>query len=113
MESISCVIRPLIEKVEKLGRTTLIIYRYKLMIKISILLASILVGLLVSFCVLLATISLNIALANLLGLILKSTFLGYLIVSFIYILMGFLIYIFRLSILSKLQNYILVKLQSD
>lgn len=113
MEYISSIINPIIEKMESIGKTSLVLYKYELMLKTSTILACLLYVFLISFCALLASISLNIAMAHWVGRLLGNIVFGYLFVSMFYTLIIFLIYILRARILSKIQNYLLLKIQSS
>jgi amino acid transporter len=113
MEYISGLFNTFIEKMESIGKTSLVLYRYELMLKTSTLLACILYVFLISFCVLLASISFNIAMAQWVGRLLGDIVLGYLIVSLIYTLMIFFIYSIRVTIIAKIQNYLLLKIQPN
>lgn len=113
MEYISSIINPFIEKMESIGKTSLVLYKYELMLKTSTLLACLLYVFLISFCALLAGISFNIAAAHWVGRLLGNIVFGYLLVSLVYTLIIFLIFSLRAKVLSKIQNYLLLKMQSN
>lgn len=113
MNYISSIINPFIEKMESISKTSLVLYKYELMLKTSTIIACLLYVFLISFCALLAGISINIAAALWVGRLLGNIIFGYLFVFMFYTLIIFLIYTLRATILSKIQNYLLLKIQSN
>jgi hypothetical protein len=112
MEYINSIINPIIDKIETLGKTSVEIYKYKIMLKASTLLTCLAYLFILSFFMLLMAININIAIAHWMGGLLGNIVFGYLVVSIFYILIILLIYIRRSAILTRIQNYILTKFQS-
>lgn len=110
MENFNSNLSRLFEKIEIIGKTTLDIYKYKLMLTISSLVAWLIFTTLVASCALMAAISFNIALADWIGRLSDSMVNGYIIVGIFYSLIIFLIYFFQAAMLTKLQNFILNKI---
>jgi hypothetical protein len=112
MEYINSIINPIIDKIETLGKTSVEIYKYKIMLKASTLLTCLVYVFILSFFTLLMAININVAVAHWMGGLLGNIVFGYLVVSIFYILIIFLIYIYRSPILTRIQNYILTRFQS-
>jgi hypothetical protein len=106
------IINPLAEKIEKLSRTSLEICKYKIELKTSNVFANLIFLFILSFCILLMTISLNIAAANWLGGLFKNIVMGYLTVSIFYFLITLLIFVLRRPILITIQNKLLTQFQT-
>jgi hypothetical protein len=105
------IIDNIIDKIETLGKTQLEIYKYRLMLKTSTLLASLIYILIISFFLLLMAITFNIATAHWVGGLLGNIVLGYLIVSAVNAFIALIIYVFRYAIKSTIQDNILNHIQ--
>jgi hypothetical protein len=112
MELIDNIIDPLIDKLEVLGHTQIEIYKYRLMLKSSALVASLISMFFISFFLLLMAITFNIALGNWVGVILGSIVHGYIIVAVLNALIALFIYVYRSPIRNRIQDTILTNLQN-
>jgi membrane protein required for beta-lactamase induction len=112
MEHINNIIKPLIDKIETLSKTQIEIYKFRIMLKTSSLMATMIFIFLISFFLLLMAITLNIALAHCIGGLLGNIIFGYLIVSLFYAIVVISIYCCRCAIHSCIQDNILHKFQN-
>ncbi len=88
-------IETLFEKAEAFGKTSLELYRLKAIEKLATITSDFVSNLVLIICIALFFMMLNIAIALLVGDLLGHAYLGFLIVSGVYLLAFLLIYILR------------------
>ena len=110
MKDQKIVIEEVFKKVENYTRTTFELHKLKFIGKSSSVVSILLLYVTLFIITLFFVSFINIALALLVGKWIGSYYLGFLIVSFFYLLIACLVYIFKDEISNKLQDTILLKI---
>jgi hypothetical protein len=101
MESKASIVESLLEKIEDYTNTSLKIYKLKAIDRSSEITSSIISYAIIGLCVLIVLVILNIALALWLGKIIGESYLGFLAVAALNMVIGFILYLLRHKFLKR------------
>lgn len=111
MESIATNIEELYNKAEKYSKTSIDLIKLNAIDKTSDVISSLAVVISISLIVAMFTLFINIGISLYIGKLLHDYYLGFIIVSGFYIILGIVVYLFRKTLIkTPLDNLIVLKL---